>query len=728
MNPDPPAPGPAAFRIAASGSLPVPLETAIAALTDVRCAETTLHWGRNHLYVVRLGEGGRTERFVVKEFRHATWWRRLQRRWRGDKAMLSWAAAKAALEAGIPTPDPVLALLSDDPAGPSYFVTRFAQGRVEARALLREVRSGEFVRFTRGQAGGFVRAAARLARRMHDAGIRHRDFSMGNLLLRFDGGDEPDIVLVDLNRARCGPPPGSLDRLRDLCRLEIPDPGLRKAFLDTYEGGTAGRGRRFLYEWLSRSFAMKNPLKRALRAPLGALLRPFQPAKKPPPHLAPAGEGTPMREAVVWDPLTEQPFHHAGKARRHWERLKDLPALGAEAWAIARALPSIRRARRRPLSSLPCGRIGLGLAHGTRLDPVLLEFLEEANTRHVFLRLNAWENLDGPEALAKDLKGRGFDLAFGIAQDRGLVREPLRWERAVEEIAARFLPLGGAFQIGQAVNRSKWGFWTRREYLDLARRAAVLLRKADPAVRLLGPSVIDFEPLALAAALHLPAPGFALDAVSCLLYVDRRGAPENSQYGLDLQAKVRWFDAIARASRHGGGSRLWITETNWPLRAGPHSPAGRGVAVDEEAQADYLVRYMLLALATGAVERVYWWQLAARGYGLLDVLPDGTLRARPAYRAFRVLAGILEGTENLEEVGAERGGRLVKLEGLQGTVWAGWAPRAPVRIAAPPAACRAWGRDGEELGLDSALTLTGSVHYFAEEAAAVPFHPAGVNG
>ena len=703
-----------------------PAGDALAALVDIRSAESTLHWGRNHLYTVRCGQGVDAPRFVVKEFRHSTWRRRLQRRWRGDKALLSWNAARAALAAGIPTPEPVLVALSDAPGGPSYFVTRFAEGRIEARTLLREVRSGEYRHFAPGQAEGFVRASARLARRMHDGGIRHRDFSMGNLLLRFDGGDEPDIVLVDLNRARVGKPLGTLDRLRDLCRLEIANSGLRRLFLDAYYGGPPPAGWRALYETLSRSFMAKNPLKKKLRAPFAAVLRHFQPAKKPPPHLVPAGEGTPLREAVVWDPLTEQPFHHAGRARRHWERLKDLPALGAEAWAVTLALPRVRSAHRTPREAGFCGRIGIGLAHGTPLDPSLLAHLQQCGTRRVFLRLNAWEDFAAPEALAKELRRRGFDLAFGVAQNRDLVRDPMLWDAAVEVIASRFLPLGRTVQLGQAVNRSKWGCWTRQEYLSLARRAAAILRKADPGVLLLGPAVIDFEPLALLGALSLDAGPLAFDAVSCLLYVDRRGAPENVQFGLDLQGKVRWFDAIARASRHAKGGRLWITETNWPLRTGPHSPAGRGVAVDEEAQADYLARYMVLALATSAVERVYWWQLAARGYGLLDVLPDGTLRPRPAFRAFRALACVLEVTDRVEEIAAPPGARVIRLTGPRGAVLAAWSPGGSTTMPPPAAMPRAWGRDGEPMPLDRALILGPSVHYFAGGGVESLFEAKGV--
>ena len=37
----------------------------------------------------------------------------------------------------------------------------------------------------------------------------------------------------------------------------------------------------------------------------------------------------------------------------------------------------------------------------------------------------------------------------------------------VGELGERFAPHGRVFQVGQAPNRSKWGIWTRGEYVEL---------------------------------------------------------------------------------------------------------------------------------------------------------------------------------------------------------------------------------------------------------------------
>ena len=160
--------------------------------------------------------------------------------------------------------------------------------------------------------------------------------------------------------------------------------------------------------------------------------------------------------------------------------------------------------------------------------------------------------------------------------------------------------------------------------------------------------MIDFEAQATAAVVNLRYPTGAptplFDGLASLLYVDRRGAPENRQLGFDTADKVRLLAAIAGTARALGSARQWISEVNWPLREGPHSPAGRSVAVDEETQADYLVRYFLLAAGGGRVERIDWWQLVAKGYGLCDPQADGSLRERPAFTALASLIRQLSGT------------------------------------------------------------------------------------
>ncbi len=282
--------------------------------------------------------------------------------------------------------------------------------------------------------------------------------------------------------------------------------------------------------------------------------------------------------------------------------------------------------------------IGVGLRPYPEDPAALLEAVDELGVRHALVRLHPWqETHDDEEALARALRERGIEVVFALPQRRELVRDLRRWRRAVGELGERFAPYAGAFQIGQAINRSKWGVWTLAEYAALLREAAAAL--APRGVPIVGPGVIDFEPHVTAAAVNWPDLGVRFHALASLLYVDRRGAPENRQLGFDTLRKAALLRAIADTSRWCE-PRSWVTEVNWPLREGPHSPAGRDVAVDEQQAADYLVRFYLPLLASGLVERIYWWQLLARGYGLL-VAEGGGLRRRPAFHALATMQRML---------------------------------------------------------------------------------------
>ena len=312
------------------------------------------------------------------------------------------------------------------------------------------------------------------------------------------------------------------------------------------------------------------------------------------------------------------------------------------------------------------------------------------------LRLHPWDDDHRDEEhLAEALFSQGHEIAFAIPQNRDLVRDRKRWRDAVEELGARFSPFGRHFQIGQAINRSKWGIWTQGEYVDLYLEAAEILRRKD-GIEVLGPSVIDFEFQAILALVNNRTPGLHFDIVSSLLYVDRRGAPENRQMGLDTVDKVTLLRAIADVGRNCS-DRCWITEVNWPLWEGPHSPAGKTVSVGEEEQADYLVRYYLLALGTGLVERVYWWRLIARGYGLISPESDGSLRGRPAWDALRTLIDQVEGATFNGPLPAPEGAFLYSFKCDEREVVVGWSVATGARAKLPCPASEAVSRDGRSV-------------------------------
>ena len=405
-------------------------------------------------------------------------------------------------------------------------------------------------------------------------------------------------------------------------------------------------------------------------------------------------------------------------------RIADAPSHLRQTATLIAATPRIMRRFgqiRRALYRHPVPWDGLGIC--VRPCPgapdQLLEAIDDLGVEKILLRLHPWdEDHTEEEALARELVGRGHELTFALPQNRDLVRDPERWRTKIEELAERFTPYGRHFQIGQAINRSKWGIWRYDEYLGLADVAAEILRRY-PGVELLGPAVIDFEYHVTASILNQPNTGPRFDILSSLLYVDRRGAPEATQLGLDTVGKITLLQAIAETARNCG-PRSWVTEVNWPLWEGPHSPAGKTVSVDPETQADYLARYFLLALTTGAVERVYWWQLVARGYGLIAPLAgDGggrlELTRRPAFDALATLDRVLRDHRFIQPLSSPPGTHLLLFRDSDGGERiAAWSLERHRRATLPRPASSVVTRGGEHSAApsQSEVELTPSVQYF----------------
>ncbi len=331
----------------------------------------------------------------------------------------------------------------------------------------------------------------------------------------------------------------------------------------------------------------------------------------------------------------------------------------------------------------------------------VLALLRETGGGATLIRVASWdrERLASAAAFAARLREAGFRPAVAVLQRREDVFRPQKWRDFLNEVFSRFAPHASVFEIGHAWNRTKWGVWDHTEYLRLA-RAAVDLR-AEYGVKLAGPAVIDFE-------FHLLPPvlrAVDFDVVSSLLYVDRVGAPEKAQFGWTAEKKF----ALLKACIDAGGGRprpCWVTEVNWPLQGtGPYSPASGRPNVSEEEQADFLIRYYIPALASGLIERVYWWQLAAPGYGLVDSRGSGW-RRRPSFLAFRTMAEILGRSEFVRRENPGGGEAFFfRVEG--GEVAVLWTAGKPFLFHFSAAVERIQDRDGGDLPPGRSLLVEG---------------------
>lgn len=216
--------------------------------------EDVVRWfkrGRNRLAEVALpyatAQNGAPRTLVVKEFGARDLWGRLRAAIRPGRAQRGWRAAFELLDRGFATPRPLWIALPRRPGPHAWLAVETAPRHVRLREALKRLRAGEVALAGRAQApdvtgDDFLRAFAWWARALHDAGVWHRDFSGGNVLIPADwspaaGSPEP-FILLDVNRARFGSP-GSLSitqRLHDLERVSLPE-ALRGLFYDAYSKG-----------------------------------------------------------------------------------------------------------------------------------------------------------------------------------------------------------------------------------------------------------------------------------------------------------------------------------------------------------------------------------------------------------------------------------------------------------------------------------------------------------
>lgn len=311
----------------------------------------------------------------------------------------------------------------------------------------------------------------------------------------------------------------------------------------------------------------------------------------------------------------------------------------AAAWAPLIALRTVFAADLRRPPPAPADFAGVAVSPLPGRDADVAALVAELGCRRLLLRVPVWWRERLSELRRFVDRFTGCDVLVAIVQDRRSVCEPHQWRADLAAIFTAFAGRVSHFQLPMSPNRTKWGCIHLGEALDLL-DAAEEVRARFPWVKLVGPGIIDFEPMAWFRGL-INLRRYRLDAVGALLYVDRRGSPAGKQLGgFDLGAKLRlWKAMVALSPRcpQRAATPLWITEMNWPLAGtGTWSPTSGNEQVSEEQAATYLREYYQVAHASGLVERVYWWQLVHPGYGLIDSR-GGTLRRRPAFHELRRL-------------------------------------------------------------------------------------------
>ena len=263
------------------------------------------------------------------------------------------------------------------------------------------------------------------------------------------------------------------------------------------------------------------------------------------------------------------------------------------------------------------------------------ELVEELEVKSLQIRvfLNDMKNIN---KYVEFIKGFGANkkILITIIQNREHIINKELLQKDIKTIFEKFDGICTEFQIGNAINRIKWEFVSMEEYLEFFENIQDIRDEYFPKIQLIGSSVIDFEyHFTIRTLFH----GYKVhfDKLASLLYVDRRGGPYNTQYKIfDLKNKIDFLRTIVNTSNKCD-DEIYITETNWPLsNTAPYAPTSELECVDEDDYAKYMLEYYDITKQTKKVSRVYWHQLIAPGYGLVDNRDD-KIRKTKAFYAFK---------------------------------------------------------------------------------------------
>lgn len=350
-----------------------------------------------------------------------------------------------------------------------------------------------------------------------------------------------------------------------------------------------------------------------------------------------------MREPFLWDEYSDQPYQlkdrNFKKMMRKREFLSLIKTFVISIIVLPVSLFLMPFVRRKTIDTDNFFAISVNLDKEPSLTP---ELLKELGAGHILVRCKLWEMDKLQELSDFILTCKVPEVTVNILQDREHIDDLKLLEEDLRKIFSSLSVK--RFQIGSTINRAKWGFFSVDEYNRFYKVAYRLQQNEFPEIELIGSGVIDFEYHFTAHTLF-NFNNYKYDGVAALLYVDRRGAPENTQMGFNLLDKIALLSTMIWLSPKSK-NRLYLTETNWPIKGtAPYAPTSEYECVDEESYADYLVRYYLLAFASQQVDAVCWHQLIAPGYGLIDNREG--IRKRKAFYAFKTLLTFLKGSQFL---------------------------------------------------------------------------------
>lgn len=479
-------------------------------------------------------------------------------------------------------------------------------------------------------------------RAMHDANFMHGDMGNQNILLpKNPDGTWAQPQFIDLNRAKITDRPlNQKERAFDLSRPILPGNYLKFFKLIYCQHQDIPRDLN-KYEQIYRKRFEFHRKSRKFRRPLRYLKNR---------HIPPAHRTYPEpKNYWLWDEKTAQPMIALSRDEKHRERFLRglLSMIGQGLLALPKLYSAYQQVKQESFQRQVVlkGRIGVALhPHSDYLAPERT-LLSELGNPPVLIRFCHHEGeaiWDQTIQLIQQLYSDGIEVMVALLQDRQAVLQPAQWQAFLHKVIPAIANKVSHIEITHAYNRIKWGVWNMQE-LQALMAPAFELQNQYPQIKLTGPACIDFEYLPVIAALKSLPKGKSFSALSHLLYVDRRGAPENPQGPFSTLEKCALLKALTKISPQCE-EKVIISEVNWPIEnTDIWSPIvcpyvtprwrKRPSGETESDYANFMLRYIVIAICSGHVEQLFWWRLSAKGYGLVD--DQNEFKPRLAFNALQ---------------------------------------------------------------------------------------------
>ncbi len=341
-----------------------------------------------------------------------------------------------------------------------------------------------------------------------------------------------------------------------------------------------------------------------------------------------------MKKPFIWDRYSDQPYPIKDKSYKKKMRKKHLfdyiPLLLTNLIIFPLSILLMRLFKEEKIVDKNFYGVGVDLDKGE----IQVELIEELRVKHILVRMPLWEMSRVDEFVEFANKFKNQTILLNILQDREHIENTTLLKKDIKIIFEKFSPTVTEYQIGNAINRTKWGFFSMSEYLKWYKTIQTIRDKHYPTLKLIGSSVIDFEYHYTIRTLFNMF-NIKYDKFSALLYVDRRGSPNSTQMLIfDTKNKIDMLYSLVRLSQRSSND-IYITEVNWPLsNTAPYAPTSEKECVSEQDYDKFMSQYLHIAKKSNKIQRVYWHQLIASGYGLVDNR-YGKIRKTPAFESFK---------------------------------------------------------------------------------------------